>query len=156
MKTVCFILLAVFSLTSARLNASDAIKSSAGSYVVPKAGPKVGPYKGKIPTIPGLIEAEHYDEGPAGKSHFDVDEKNRSVNYRGATQVDIEKRSDASNGYGVGWLQEKEWQIYTVNVKESGTYRLTIPVASKKEGGLFHIEIDGKDVTGPMRVPDTS
>ena len=30
-----------------------------------------------------------------------------------------------------------------------------MPVASNKRGGLFHIEFDGKDVTGPVRVPDT-
>ncbi len=116
-------------------------------------GPK--PFKGKAHAIPGLIEAEHYDEGPAGKAYFDVDEQNRGVDYRGETQVDIEKRPDASNGHGVGWVRAGEWQVYTVMIKESGIYRIEIPVASKKEGGLFHIEIDGKNVTGPIQLPDT-
>ena len=40
-------------------------------------------------------------------------------------------------------------------MKESGTYRIEMPVASNKEGGIFHIEMSGKDVTGPMRLPDT-
>jgi hypothetical protein len=30
-----------------------------------------------------------------------------------------------------------------------------MPVASQKQGGLFHLEIEGKDLTGPIRVPDT-
>jgi hypothetical protein len=28
-------------------------------------------------------------------------------------------------------------------------------VASKHSGGTFHIEFDGKDVTGPITIPDT-
>jgi len=77
------------------------------------------------------------------------------VDYREPTGVDIEGRSDASNDHGVGWTREGEWLVYTVEVKESGLYRLKIPVASEKEGGLFHIEMDGRDVTGPLRIPDT-
>lgn len=113
------------------------------------------PYKGKVHQIPGLIEAEHYDEGEAESAYHDRDKKNRGENYRGETQVDIEKRSDASNGHGVGWTREGEWLRYTVEVRDSSVYELEIPVASKKEGGIFHIEIDGKDVTGPIQVPDT-
>ncbi len=113
------------------------------------------PFKGKIHSIPGLIEAEHWDEGKAGTAYHDVDEQNRGENYREETQVDIEKRSDASNGHGVGWTKKGEWLVYTVDVKESGTYRIEVPVASKKKGGTFRIEMDGKDVTGPISVPDT-
>ena len=32
---------------------------------------------------------------------------------------------------------------------------LEIPVASNRSGGIFHIEFDGKDVTGPITIPDT-
>ncbi|MCF6286446.1 MAG: carbohydrate-binding protein [Candidatus Hydrogenedentes bacterium] len=117
--------------------------------------PKPTPYKGVVQTIPGVVEAEHYDEGPAGVAYFDVDEKNHGVDYREDTQVDIEKRPDASNGHGIGWIREKEWVLYTVEVKNAGVYRLEIPVASNKAGGTFHIEFDGKDVTGPLTIPDT-
>jgi len=113
------------------------------------------PFKGKTHAIPGLIEAEHWDEGKAETAYHDIDEQNRGEDYREKTQVDIEKRPDASNGHGVGWTKKGEWLVYTVNVKESGTYSIEIPVASKKKGGVFHIEMDGKDVTGPITVPDT-
>jgi hypothetical protein len=116
---------------------------------------KPKPFKGKVQTIPGVVEAEHYDEGPAGVAYVDVDEKNHGVDYRGATQVDIEKRSDASNGHGIGWVREKEWVLYTVEVKKAGVFRLEIPVASNKAGGTFHIEFGGKDVSGPLTIPDT-
>ena len=105
--------------------------------------------------IPGTIEAEHWDKGAAGKAYVDKEEKNLGEDYREPTQVDIEKRSDASNGHGIGWTREGEWLLYTVNVTKAGTYRIEMPVASKKKGGRFHIEMNGKDVTGPIWIPDT-
>jgi hypothetical protein len=113
------------------------------------------PFQGERGQIPGKIEAEHYDLGPAGVAYHDVDEQNRGADYREATQVDIEKRDDASNAHGVGWTRAGEWLVYSVTVKETATYTLQIPVASNKRGGAFHLEIDGKDVTGPLEVPDT-
>ncbi|MDA8743056.1 sulfatase-like hydrolase/transferase [Rubripirellula amarantea] len=113
------------------------------------------PFRGKPNAIPGKIEAEHWDKGEAGIAYHDVDPQNRGESYREATQVDIEKRSDASNGHGVGWTQEDEWLVYTVKVAQTGVYDLEIPVASDKSGGTFHLEFDGKDVTGPIDIPDT-
>ena len=113
------------------------------------------PFHGKPHEIPGKIEAEHWDKGKAGVAYKDIDEANRGEDYRETTQVDIEKRSDASNGHGIGWTKKGEWLIYTVNVTKAGTYDLEFPVASNKQGGVFHIEFDGKDVTGPINIPDT-
>ncbi len=113
------------------------------------------PYGGKPHMIPGTIEAEHYDEGAADVAYHDNDKENLGADYRPGTQVDIEKRPDASNGHGVGWTRKGEWIVYTVVVKESGEYTLEIPVASNKNGGAFHLEFNGDDVTGPIHVPDT-
>ena len=112
-------------------------------------GADSNPYKGKPHQIPGKIEAEHFDEGKPGSAYHDLDEKNLGANYRGPTQVDIEKRPDASNGHGIGWTREGEWLNYTVEVKQSGTYSLEIPVASNKKGGVFHLEIGGKNKCNP-------
>lgn len=125
------------------------------SAVAPKKSSPTQPYGGTPQLIPGKIEAEHYDEGKPGEAYHDVDAKNHGADYRGVTQVDIEKRPDASNGYGIGWTKAGEWVVYTVLVRQSGTYTLEIPVASKKQGGTFRLEFDGKDVTGPITVPDT-
>ena len=113
------------------------------------------PYKGKVHQIPGKIEAEHYDEGAPGKAYYDVDKKNVGSDYREVTQVDIERRSDASNGHGIGWTRKDEWLNYSVKVKESGTYAIEIPVASKKMGGLFVLKIEGKAICLPIQIPDT-
>ena len=113
------------------------------------------PYGGTPAAIPGTVEAEHYDKGDAGVAYVDTTPQNEGANYREATQVDIEKRPDASNGHGIGWTRKGEWLIYSVEVKEAGTYTIEFPVASHKQGGTFHIEFSGKDVSGPITVPDT-
>jgi len=113
------------------------------------------PYDNQRGSIPGKIEAEHYDIGGAGEAYHDVDRENHGADYREPTQVDIEKRDDASNGHGIGWTREGEWLMYSIDVKQAGVYSLKIPVASNKEGGIFHLEIGGKDVSGPIKIPDT-
>lgn len=117
-------------------------------------GPATRPFAGQPHAIPGVVEAEHFDEGPEGVAFQDADQKKDGDPYR-AGNVDIEKRSDASNGFGLGWTREGEWLVYTVEVAEAGAYTIDIPVASKKTGGIFHLEFDGEDKTGPIQVPDT-
>lgn len=116
---------------------------------------KTQPFRGVAHVIPGKIEAEHYDLGQPGAAYMDVDPINRGADYRETTQVDIEKRDDASNGHGVGWTKKGEWLVYTVDVKKTGVYDIEIPVASNKQGGVFHIEFSGVDATGPIRIPET-
>src|SRR5688572_204160 len=113
------------------------------------------PWKGKAHAIPGTIEAEHYDDGPAGVAYQDTTPKNEGVAYRGETQVDIEGRPDASNLHGIGWTREGEWLVYTVDVLQAGTYTIEAPVASNKKGGTFHLEFNGVDKTGPVQIPDS-
>ena len=125
------------------------------STTLKKSSKPSGPFGGEPHTIPGKVETEHYDEGAPGTAYKDNDAKNQGADYRKNTQVDIEKRDDASNGHGIGWTNAGEWLNYTVDVKESGAYDIKIPVATQKQGGLFHLEIGGKDLTGPIRVPDT-
>jgi len=120
-----------------------------------KAKAKSGPYGGKPHAIPGTVEAEHYDEGPAEVAYHDVEAKNLGADYRKNTQVDIEKRDDASNGHGIGWTRKGEWLHYTVKVAKDSVYDLEMPVASNKKGGVFHLEIEGNDLSGPIRIPDT-
>ena len=113
------------------------------------------PFRGKEHVIPGKIETEHYDEGEPGEAYHDDDEKNLGVDYRGVTQVDIEKRDDASNGHGIGWTKAGEWVAYSVEVKEAGDYDVKFVLSAPSEGGKIHLDFNGKDVTGPIAVPNT-
>jgi hypothetical protein len=48
-----------------------------------------------------------------------------------------------------------EWMKYTVNVTAPGVYTLSFRVGSEEGGGIFHLEVDGVDVTGPITMPST-
>jgi hypothetical protein len=113
------------------------------------------PFRGTPARIPGVVEAEDFDAGEADVAYHDRTERNQGADYRGPTQVDIERRADASNGHGIGWAVAGEWLTYTVEAADAGPYTLEIPVASAKAGGRFHVEFDGRDATGPVTIPDT-
>ncbi|WP_247002697.1 family 16 glycosylhydrolase [Halosolutus gelatinilyticus] len=97
--------------------------------------------------IPGRIQAENYDTGGQGATHYDTTDGNAGGAYRD-DHVDIEPSVDG--GYNVGWIQPDEWLEYTVDVQSSGTYDLTACVASLESGGQFHVEVDGANATGPV------
>lgn len=115
------------------------------------------PYQGRVREIPGLIEAEDFDEGGEGVAYHDQEpeqlEKHQPP-YR-ETGVDLEWREDASGKFNLGWTRPGEWLIYTVDVKESGSYRIEMRVACDKRGGQFRLEFNGVDKTGAIEVPDT-
>lgn len=99
-------------------------------------------------TLPGLVEAEDFDEGEAGTVYSDTTPANQGGAYRD-TEVDIQTRN--GGGYNVGWTEAGEFLAYTVNVDQSGYYQLTAQVAaaSALDRG-FHIESDGFDISGPI------
>jgi len=115
------------------------------------------PYKGKVHAIPGTIEAEDFDEGGEGVAYHDTDPENRESHQPPylVSGVDLEYREDATQKFNLGWTRPGEWLIYTVDVKESGTYTIEMMVACDKRGGQFRLEFNGVDKTGPVEVPDT-
>lgn len=115
-----------------------------------------GPYKGTPWPIPGIIEAEHYDEGGEG---FAFHEANANGNEGLATlrndEVDIETTQDISGAYNVGYILSGEWLEYTVNVTATDKYDLNLRVAADGAGRIFHVEMDEIDITGDIMVPNT-
>ncbi len=83
------------------------------------------PYQGKAQVIPGLIEAEHFDEGGEGKAYHDTDNNNAGGQVRPSDGVDV-----GANPHAVGWTANGEWLKYTVEVTP-GTYRVDARVASE-------------------------
>jgi hypothetical protein len=55
----------------------------------------------------------------------------------------------------VGWTHAGEYLKYTINAATSGGYSIQARVSSSGNGGSFHVEIDGKDVTGAIAIPNT-
>jgi predicted amidohydrolase len=104
--------------------------------------------------VPGTIQAENYDTGGEGVAYHDLTPSNYGGAYR-TDGVDIEATSDTGAGYNVGWIEPTEWLHYTVAVATTGTYVLTARVAAEGAGGTFHVEFGGRDVTGPLVIPNT-
>ena len=103
--------------------------------------------------IPGIIEVEDFDNGCPGDAYFDKDEVNSGGQYRTGEGVDIEVCK--AGGYNIGWVKTGEWLAYTVNVIKSGSYKLSVYIATVSDNGKLHIEFDGQDKTGILPVPNT-
>jgi uncharacterized protein YjdB len=86
------------------------------------------PFGSVTPTIPGIIESEDFDEGPAGVAYQDNDIVNEGGCYRPLSEVDIDTCNDVGGGYYVGWVVNGEWLKYYVNV-EAGLYDINVRVA---------------------------
>ncbi len=113
------------------------------------------PFGGTPAAIPGLVQAEDFDNGGPGVAYLDADAGNNGGQYRPLEEVDIEACSDAGGGFNVGWMAGGEWLEYTVDVAVPGTYRVDLRVASQDTGGDFSIEFDGQNVSGGVSVPVT-
>lgn len=112
------------------------------------------PYGGVATALPGILQAENFDDGVQGTSFWDTTPENSGGQYR-TTAVDIETTSDGGGGYDVGWVAAGEWLRYSVNVASAGAYDLEFRVASAGPGGTFHLEVNGANVTGSLVVPNT-
>jgi hypothetical protein len=117
-------------------------------------GPVTGPFGGAPAPVPGVIQAENFDEGGQGVAYLDSTPGNSRGMYR-STDVDIEATTDSGGGYNIAKTRPGEWLTFTASVAASGTYALEARVASLGTGGSFHLEVDGIDRTGPIAVPDT-
>lgn len=79
-------------------------------------------------SIPGRVEAENYDDGPAGVSYRDLTPGNQGdYAARNPTDVDLETLGSGAN---VAYIRTGEWLIYTLNVGETNTYDARFRVAS--------------------------
>lgn len=123
--------------------------------VTPPSPPPVvssQPFHGTPVVVGRPIEAEDYDLGGEGVAYHDT----TSANLGGAYRKDgVDVQAGGSNGYDVGYTAAGEWLKYTISVPQTGSYAFTARVACAGTGGTFHAEIDGVNVTGSLRVPNT-
>ena len=137
------------------IGATDFVNMNYATFVLKEEYVKE-PFNGTAHTIPGRIEAEEYDKGGEGLGYH---EANANGNQGSATlrndEVDIEATQDVDGAYNIGYTLTGEWLEYTVNVTKTDVYDLDVRVAKDGDGGVFHIEMDGVDITGPISVPNT-
>jgi hypothetical protein len=93
------------------------------TIVIETPGQKPYPDREVPHPVPGKIEFEEYDSGGEGLGFFDKSEQDFSLyTYRDS----VDKVDLGRNGTIVSSLEEGEWLEYTVNVKQSGFYKLSV------------------------------
>jgi endoglucanase len=112
--------------------------------------------------IPGTISMTNYDLGLQGYSYSDVVFENSTgtsnTPYNSGDKyrndgVDIQTCTDTySNGYNIGWTDNKEWTKYTVSIDQTGVYDVVFRTATPNNGSLFHIESKNTDISGTVTV----
>jgi len=137
------------------------------------------PWRNQIQQIPGRIECEFYNEGGEGLAYHDVDSINNGSGklnpangtflneFRMKEGVDIsytKEHNIDNNPYNkvprdmgklyVGWTKPGEWINYTVNVLETRNYQIGLMYTANGDGAIS-LDIDGKAITGPLKVNST-
>lgn len=98
------------------------------------------PFSDTLLTVPGVIEAEYFDNGGEGLSYHDADQMNNPGDFRPTEGVDIYSR--LGEGYHIGNALKGEWVEYTIDVKTEGWYTVTSQLAALIGGGTFQISVD--------------
>ncbi|MCP5063005.1 MAG: cellulase family glycosylhydrolase [Ignavibacteriae bacterium] len=112
--------------------------------------------------IPGKIFGVNFDYGNLGTAFYDVSPSNTGDGvynngwiYRN-DGVDIEPCSDqVTNGYNVGWIESGEWLKFTVNITETGKYKIKFRIAAQNSGGMLQLLLDNVYLTNLIEVPLT-
>ncbi|GAA4268782.1 glycosyl hydrolase [Hyunsoonleella aestuarii] len=116
------------------------------------------PYSGTPTTIPGTIDAAHYDvfEGGNGQNiaYYDASIDNQG-SFRPNEYVDA--ITVAGEGNTVGWISGGEWLEYTVDVQTTGCYDVSLRYTSGNDsgGGPIYFEVDGTKVSNDITFFDT-
>ncbi len=132
--------------------------ATASSTVNLTIGGEETPFPAGPAAIPGVIQAENFDNGGNYVGYFNLDstDQGSAPTYRPGTTVGIEYTGDVGGGYDVGYTSEGEYLRYTVNVATPGIYDLQARVASPGQGGYYHVSFDGENKTGTLFVPVTN
>ena len=116
--------------------------------------------------IPGVVYLSDYDLGTNGIAYYDVDYANYTLSSGEEYQpwnagwtyrndgVDIQTNSDNtnSNGYHIGYTNDKEWLKYTVEVAETGFYTINFRYATTQSGAKVKLFVNDVDIAGNVNL----
>jgi hypothetical protein len=100
-----------------------------------------------LTTIPGVIEAENYDNGGDNVAYSDTTSGNSGSTYR-SDDVDVQTTTDVGGGENVGWIAGGEWIEYTVYDVLEGVYDVNVRVAANgaASGKGIQLTLDGNNL----------
>ncbi|NOU72490.1 carbohydrate-binding protein [Paenibacillus sp. LMG 31458] len=104
-------------------------------------------------SLPGVVEAIHYNTGGEGVGYHD----NTSTNIGGQYRKDaVDIRVNPKGGWNVGWNQTGEWLKYNVGVAKPAAYDVSVRIATGLDGGKIRLWLDDTtDLTGVVDIPNT-
>jgi hypothetical protein len=139
-------------------------------------------YQGKpwqVQIIPGKIECELYDRGGESVAYHDTDSINNGsgklnpangsflnefrmkegvdISYTKSGGIDnnpFNKSEPLMNQLYVGWTQPGEWINYTIKANKTGVYHVAVMYTANGDGAIA-LDIDGRQVAGPLKIPTT-
>lgn len=115
-------------------------------YCTPHNGPH---------TVPGVIEAEDYDDGGEGVAYHDLEPGHQgggTIALRPEEGVEIESGPD--DGYHIGWTNSGEWLNYTVEAAATDIYSVVFTWAIPSAGHPVEVFANGIPA-GSANVPVT-
>ena len=137
-----------------RVRSAGLVPEDRGSPLAPTFGNGGDPWRVRR-SGPTRIEAENFDDGGEGLGYHDT----TSVNSGGAHRreaVDMAPIADEGGGIAVGWIEAGEWLEYSLQVEESGLYRVRARTArGQSRNRTVRFLFDGANRTGDVLVPAT-
>ena len=108
-------------------------------------------------SLPGTLQAEHYDNGGDGVTYHDNESTNQGdANFRTSNGVDIVK---GNGGMAIGHTNTDEWLEYTVNIAKTGYYYYHAVASSGITNSGFKLSLNTEnglvDITPNISVPQT-
>jgi len=94
-----------------------------------------------------------YDLGGEGLAYHDQDANNIPGAYRPNEGVDVEP--NGGSGFQIGYIAAGEWIEYTVNVTETGNYRVSALLASEQSDGAWEISFPDDNIIRMAGIPAT-
>ncbi|WP_187262022.1 cellulase family glycosylhydrolase [Pontibacter beigongshangensis] len=108
-------------------------------------------------TLPGVVEAEHYNDGGNNVGYFDTTVGNSgNAAYR---HDDVDLRTTATPGnFAVNTTASGEWLKYTVNVEQEGSYsvKLRYATSTADASGVVNFKLNGAALTADATLEPTT
>jgi glucose/arabinose dehydrogenase len=111
------------------------------------------PYGGSPAPIPGRIEAEEFDTDGEGIAYHDLTIGNSGKAFRLTESVDIQPSSAGT--FNVGWIQQGEWLVYTIQVLEQKRYDMRFSVSTPYDAQSIYLALDGVRSSSQFVIPNT-
>lgn len=113
----------------------------------------LGPYGGVPGTLPGIVQAENFDEGGEGVAYHDTEAANLGGSSYRAAGVDIGPVD--GGGYKIAYSASGEWLNYTVIVQSNGFYRAVLRATSGSSGGVGRLDFSNGSQSNLIAVAGT-